>query len=978
MKKETIENKKQYKNMRIISLDGSTVYRMRGKLTAKKDGKIDKDAFSSVFDESLETDKLKSVYKHHQNEMKFPYLEKKLYCRALVNLSFNYAIKEFEQQGRRYVRFGYDVSDEDVKDHICIRDIDGKPSLIAIEIPYDNDAEYAAVESPTSSELLGKYFEYDAETKLYKLGKREIPTLVKTEAIREKLYREGFDIDGIHYVRYKRSAGSSRNGNCLFIAEPLCRDMMEWSSCGLSAEDAKDQASWQAYIALTLSSIEAVITLPKKAIMIIPDRVSKFKTMAVCVKEDSENGLVASEQETEVENVIWDGEALLDESEFQRFGYEDKGMMLLRNRFFKTCAFNTNLQKWFKDKGITQINQLSGYTTARSVEDIKLVITESSLKYLKFMPKGTSYKEGFKRWIDALYEGKTTSSFGVVKTDKYPSLMDGNMAYTNYQIFNTLGLRYEGVKEVLRPSLEYLEKIKQDPMYLRYHIHTMTYNENMDYEILSYDNYRRKITLDMLNRTPLFERTEYYKTLRNEVIQHFKEKLKRGRIAIAGNYETLFGNPYEFLYATINKNYQPTNPMLLKDGEVYTKRFDTQVTLLCARSPHITMGNLYLGVNTYCEKIDRYFNLTDNIICVNAINSNIQQRLNGCDYDSDAMLVTSNDMLARAALGAYDVLGVPVCAVDPMGKAEYTNTAESLALLDKTIANNKIGEIVNLSQFLNSLIWHEQKNGAPLPQIKEMYYDVCILAVLSGMEIDKAKRMYAVNTNKVLHRIKKRKDEFKKKNNGQVPEFFKFITEEEDSSSQEIDVVIDTPLSYLYDIVDNFDVRAEVKHKIPLLDFFELDPSDNGDNDTHKKQNIINAVVNAQKKLRHLKMQMNNKDSDESRVLKSTQKEIFSECVETVSKNIANDHVLHMLLSEIDNKGKSKYDLSKCKNLLLACILYGGDRRLLSKVKCQEDYVAEDLVFYNIAPEYALYYDIDYIYGYPHLKVAWERAEDNN
>ena len=167
MKKETIENKKQYKNMRIISLDGSTVYRMGGKLTATKDGKIDEDAFSRVFDESLETDKLKSVYKQHQNEMKFPYLEKKLYCRALVNLSFNYAIKEFEQQGRRYVRFGYNVSDEDVKDHICIRDIDGKPSLIAIEIPYDNDAEYTAVEAPASSELLGKYFEYNTETRSF-------------------------------------------------------------------------------------------------------------------------------------------------------------------------------------------------------------------------------------------------------------------------------------------------------------------------------------------------------------------------------------------------------------------------------------------------------------------------------------------------------------------------------------------------------------------------------------------------------------------------------------------------------------------------------------------------------------------------------------------------------------------------------------------------------------------------------------------
>jgi hypothetical protein len=163
--------------------------------------------------------------------------------------------------------------------------------------------------------------------------------------------------------------------------------MMEWSACGLCADSVSDQASWQAYIALTLSSIESTIMLPKKAILIIPDKVSKFKTNAVCVKEDKELGLSAIEEETEIENVIWDGEALLDVSEFEKAGYADKGMMLLRNRFFKTCAFNTNLQKWFEDKNITEIRQLAGYTTARKVEDIKLVITESSLKYLKFMPK---------------------------------------------------------------------------------------------------------------------------------------------------------------------------------------------------------------------------------------------------------------------------------------------------------------------------------------------------------------------------------------------------------------------------------------------------------------------------------------------------------------------------------------------------------------------------------------------------------------
>ena len=282
---------KKYESLRIMSLEGSVVFKNDG-FTATKDGKPDPQAFRGILDESIDTLKLAEVYAPHEDEIGYPYLDgKKRFCRAVVSLSFNRAIKLYESYG-------------------------------------------------------------------------------------------------IHYVRYKRSAGASRDGRCLFIAEPLYADMMAWSSCDLSADTASDQASWQAYIALTLSSIENVIKLPKKSILIIRDRVSRFTENVICVKETDTHDLRAEEEETEIENVIWDGEALLDAEIFNVNGYGMHGMMLLRNRFFKTCAFNTNLQDWFFDNDITQVSRLAGYTTARDIKDIKLVITESSVKYFKFMPKG--------------------------------------------------------------------------------------------------------------------------------------------------------------------------------------------------------------------------------------------------------------------------------------------------------------------------------------------------------------------------------------------------------------------------------------------------------------------------------------------------------------------------------------------------------------------------------------------------------------
>ena len=378
---------KKYEGMRIMSLEGSVLYKNEG-FTATKDGKPDPQAFRGILDESLDTLKLAEVYDRHEDEIGYPYLDgKKRFCRAVVNLSFNRAVKVFESYGNRYVLNGYRVTDEDMVDHICVCMVNGRPTLIAIEVSYKERKDYLPVEFPVSQELLGKYFKYDADTRSYKRSDKTIPTDITCQMIREHLYTNGFDIDGVHYVRYKRSAGSSRDGRCLFIAEPLYADMMAGSSCGLSADGVADQASWQAYIALTLSSIESTIKLPKKSILIIRDRVSRFKADAVCVKETEAHDLKAEEEKTEIENVIWDGEALLETEVFNENGYGNHGMMLLRNRFFKTCAFNTNLQDWFTDNCITQVSQLAGYTTARDIKDVKLVITESSVKYLKFMPK---------------------------------------------------------------------------------------------------------------------------------------------------------------------------------------------------------------------------------------------------------------------------------------------------------------------------------------------------------------------------------------------------------------------------------------------------------------------------------------------------------------------------------------------------------------------------------------------------------------
>ena len=125
---------KRYESMRIMSLEGSVLYKNEG-FTATKDGKPDPQAFRGILDESLDTMKLAEVYDRHEDEIEYPYLDgKKRFCRAVVNLSFNRAVKVFESCGNRYVRNGYTVIDADMEDHVCIRTENGRSTLVAIEV----------------------------------------------------------------------------------------------------------------------------------------------------------------------------------------------------------------------------------------------------------------------------------------------------------------------------------------------------------------------------------------------------------------------------------------------------------------------------------------------------------------------------------------------------------------------------------------------------------------------------------------------------------------------------------------------------------------------------------------------------------------------------------------------------------------------------------------------------------------------------
>ena len=135
------------------------------------------------------------------------------------------------------------------------------------------------------------------------------------------------------------------------------------------------------------------------------------------------------------------------------------------------------------------------------------------------------------------------------------------------------------------------------------------------------------------------------------------------------------------------------------------------------------------------------------------------------------MLLTNNAILIRAAERNYHKFLVPTSMVDAKKIVRHYTKSDQSDLDIKTSVN-KIGEIVNLSQELNTKLWDALNSGADFSEYEELYCEIAQLDVLSNIEIDKAKREYAVDSVAEIKRLRK-KYEIRDDDGRQVkPNFF--------------------------------------------------------------------------------------------------------------------------------------------------------------------------------------------------------------
>lgn len=922
-------------NLYIPSIDAKDLYLSNnfiksvpyGYRLTRKDGSDNFNKYINSFDYSLDLIELRDVA--HQIYGKSDSLSficnGKEYSSKVINVTFKYAVKEFNKVAKNtYVRRGYNLRDYTIENGYAT-DFDSNGSKILVVIktnePFYNKMDLSLLPSYFSC----KYSEADMTYTYFVCG--TIKTVISSKELRKWCYKNGFICNGIHYCRFKRSSGSARVGKCLFIDSRLYPYMHASEQCGLNVKPGEelDIAAFEAYISLPTSSIIDTITINPENILVISDWESIFYDKAVCTDLGSDGWLQTEEKEMKITNSIWDGQSLIDISLME--SYSTKGMLLLRNKFFKSCCFNTNIQKFFHDNGITDIAQLNGDTIATSVEDIKLITTPSSIKFLKF--------GNLETWLNNIYP-----YFGIVKYDKDTHYFDGRMVQSHYQLLNTLQLSKEEIQQIAEDGLDYISLINTDTDVMRYHLKI---DDRVTVSANNVMKDKNDIVYKLLNYDCGFDRTRIYYDFKKNLCKSYLKNMKKGHILIDGTYATLFGNPYEMLLHAIGK-FDGTST--LSPGTVHNIRYSYGTEILGSRSPHVTIGNILITRNVASEMIDSYFNLTPNIICINSINENILERLSGSDFDSDTMLITNNPILINAAKRNYHIFKVPTRNINPP-KSWRHYTPDDLADLDDKTSNNKIGEIVNLSQELNSLLWDiVSKTGQSVDSqydyIKEIYYDVCQLDVMSNIEIDKAKKEYPVDTTKELKRMRKKYESTLSGNDGRkkMPYFLGFIagTKNYKNVERKNYQKYCTSMDFLHECLNG--KRAKKSKGSDFIPFSDIFKPDDFDKNLVNKKQVTKIIDMATKTVNY------NKAIIQDILLTGEEKKLYmqrskEDLLYKINRIKINEHTMYRLLWNIESMKNSSvgnllfYLLFSYRNDILSDLLlrYNRVRTFLAEDK---------------------------------------------
>lgn len=568
---------------------------------------------------------------------------------------------------------------------------------------------------------------------------------------------KGIKINGNTFRRFVGTTGGLKNNTLLFVNVKVIDKLNEMCECKRNQDIPLVPAKYEAYKALTCSASQPIVN-PRR-ILVVDDCITHFTSDVIkldnseanekrelkaqinkIIKNLKKSGLdEVSDKDInesagfnimqqykslkdspkseyipncEMENTISDGfsictyEYMKAVSESLELDYVTNGVCL-RNAWFKGMMYAFPIIE-FIDKynnGNYMIKDIWG--NYQDIRECDIVTTVSSLKLW-----------GAYGSIDEYMKAYEECGYGFSVTKISPHKLD-DQRELNYQYLQSYEFTDEDIEKLTAPTIKNLK-------------------DSMcgDYET----------TIKFLGISEETEDGTWQKALYNNeymlgdpfiidsVHRMIKKKIdnaKIGKLLVDGNYQIASGDPFALMQSLCGLEITG----LLKANECYSSYWNNKNVdeVVIFRSPMSIHSNIRKCQVVNNEDVRYWYQYMDNIMIINGWDTFMQAE-NGCDFDSDILFSTNNEILVNRhrTLPAVDcqqsnTLKVPI-------------TEEAVKITNKNGMGNKVGVITNR---VTAMMEVQARFEPGSREYKELEYRISCGQLYQQDELDKIKGIVA-------------------------------------------------------------------------------------------------------------------------------------------------------------------------------------------------------------------------------------------
>lgn len=388
----------------------------------------------------------------------------------------------------------------------------------------------------------------------------------------KNLGRNGFDLNGKHYVRFMVGSGQMRRNTVTFINETLFDYMQERLMCGLNGKiKSINLAKLSAYYALSFSSVlwvrEPRVCIIKDFDTLIPNQKLNW------IEESETEGTNIKEITKDIKLNSADGQGLIS-PEMAKLWAEDMHLnytpcsFVIRTTFIKGNLVTFDFKEYAREYGIKIIKDR--YGVEHNIEEIDALISESQFKMAKYYSSWETYLS---------YHHEYNLRWGVARYNKKE---DDKYVLTNYQYIQVLDLTPEEIKGLASYTIDWIKKICSGKLE-----YALAYNIGVKDQTISKQGlinscgstFTKAIVKNPNTLNDGFVQRKIYNSIKESIRQ-----AKIGRVWVKGNYQFMISDPVAQCRSALGLSPDGIIPKNKVYSEFWNKRIEGE-EIVCCRSP---------------------------------------------------------------------------------------------------------------------------------------------------------------------------------------------------------------------------------------------------------------------------------------------------------------------------------------------------------------------------------------------------------